>query len=574
MAANNACMDQAASSFAPPVPAAARRVAVHGGGIAGLTVAHELASRGWQVTVVEENPDAGGFFRSLRRDGDNLPSEYSWHGMGPWYHNVFDLLKQIPHGDGGTLYERALSRPIDFGIAPDLGHAQFNDTGKVPDVRRMFRMTRLDRLRWAWLMLKTWTAGQRSQREYAAINAAEAWRTVMTPTASSTWVASFGPWVGSDWVNVSLHQAGLFFCRQLTTQPTHLHAADDEGSAWEHGAGSGWLLLRGPSSEAWFEPWVAHLRTLGVQFRFGERLHRFDHEGDRITVAWLESGARVEADLHVLATNPYAAADIVERTPTLVALPTLCDFRPLTADPPHVQVSFRLAFTERIHWPRLRCALVVADSEFNLTLFAEEQVWSNNVDLGDGVASLWTGTACVSKAPGQLHGLPLERCTRQQFIDEVSHQLLRCESLDALVREANDGRPLASFAIHLIEIWPEWTFSPEGIRGRQPKWVNTTHTQRWLPDQRSPLSNLVIAGAHTRTEADVWSIEAAVESGRRAARLVEPDVTVLPQHRPWPLRRLAAIDDVLYGIGAPHVLVLLPVVVAGLLLLGLLRARR
>ena len=74
-----------------------KTVAVYGAGIAGLTAAHEFAQRGWQVSVYEANHDAGGFFRSARKAGDrNMPSEYSWHGMGPWYHNAFDLMRQIP----------------------------------------------------------------------------------------------------------------------------------------------------------------------------------------------------------------------------------------------------------------------------------------------------------------------------------------------------------------------------------------------------------------------------------------------------------------------------------------------
>lgn len=68
------------------------------------------------------------------------------------------------------------------------------------------------------------------------------------------------------------------------------------------------------------------------------------------------------------------------------------------------------------------------------------------------------------------------------------------------------------------------------------------------------MPNLVLAGAHTRTAADVWSIEAAVESGRRAAQLIEPDVTVIAQHKPAWLRRVGRIDDQLYRLRLPHVL--------------------
>jgi len=530
---------------------------VFGAGIAGLTVAHELVRRGWHVEVYEANHDAGGFFRSARCRGDrNMPSEYSWHGFGPWYHNAFAVLRQIPFDDTGSLYVRALSRPIDFGVAPDQGRAQFDDTGwLMPDVRRMFRMTRTDLLAWAWVLLKTWTAHRRSVEAYAAQPAAEVWRRVLTPTAWSTWVACFGPWIGSDWTRVSLHTAGLFFRRQLITKPRHPHPADAEGPAWSHGARSGWLLLRGPSSEFWFDRWVRDLETRGVVFHFERSLQQLEGGAAGIRAAQLADGTRVEADVFVLAVNPYATCEILARTPSLAALDELRLFAPLTRDPPHTQVSFRIAFGERIRWPRPRCAIVVADSEFDLTLFAEEQVWDPQVPLGERVRSLWTATSCVSSVPGRLTGVPVERCTEAQFVDEVKAQLLRCGALDTLIREANGGRTLASFPIERIEVWHEWTFSPDGIRPRQPKWVTTTGTQPFLPQQRTPVPNLLLAGAHTRTDADVWSVEGAVESGRRAARIVEPDVEVLPQYLPLLLRGLGKVDDALYRIGAPHVLV-------------------
>lgn len=447
-----------------------KSAAVFGGGIAGLTVAHELSRRGWSVTIFEANDEVGGFFRSTRADRDrNMPSEYSWHGMGPWYHNVFDLMKQIPFDESGTVYERSLSRPIDFGMVPDRGSAAFDDTRWV-NVRNMFRMTRLDCVRWAWLTLKTWTARRRSVEAYSRINAAEAYRPLLTDLACRTWRACFGPWVGSDWTNVSLHQVGLFFRKQLMSGPTHRHAADADGPAWSQGARSGWLLLRGPSSEAWFDPWVVEFERRGVRVLCRSELARLDHEGGRIVQASLTSGEVVQADLFVLATNPFAAAEVVARTPALAEQDQLRLLKPLIQDGPHTQVSFRIAFAERIAWPRERTAVVIADSEYNLTLFAEEQVWASGVDLGDGVASLWTGTACVARTPGRLYGLPLERCTKEQFIAEVRAQLASCGGLDALIREANEGRSWQSFPIVRLEVWHEWTFSSDGIRSPQPKW--------------------------------------------------------------------------------------------------------
>lgn len=534
-----------------------KRVAVFGAGIAGLSAAHELVRLGYQVLVYEANQEAGGFFRSARMPADgNMPSEYSWHGIGPWYHNVFDLMKQIPFSSPESMYERALSRPIDFGLAPDNGKAAFDDTLLV-NVKNMFRMSWLDVVRGSWLMFKTWTANRRTLEHYSTLNAAEAWKPRLSRTAWKTWRSSFGPWIGSDWTNVSLHTAGQFFRKQLITKPSHLHKADDEGPAWRHGSRSGWLLLRGPSSEYWFDKWVAHLERQGCKFSWKQSLLKLDYDGEKITAAHLASGEVIEADVYVLATNPFAAADILKQTPELERQDQLRLFRSLAEDGPHTQVSLRIAFSEKIAWPRKRAGIVVADSEFDLTLFAQEQAWDAEVDLGDGIQSLLTVTACVATIPGRLYGLPVARCTKEQFIEEVKAQLFRCGGLNALIKEANGGRSLSDFAIKRVEVWHEWVFSPEGIKCRQPKWVNRTSNQQYLPTQTTPVPNLVLAGAHTKTEVDVWSIEAAVESGRRAAQAIEPGVKVIAQYKPVWLRALSAVDDWLFAAGAPHVLDLL-----------------
>ena len=121
----------------------AKTVAVFGGGIAGLTAAHEFVKLGYKVKVFEANPDAGGFFRSARRKEDqDMPSEYSWHGMGPWYNNFFELIKEIPFDEHSSLYDNILSRPVVFGLAPNSGTAHFGDSNsKNVDLENLFSMT-------------------------------------------------------------------------------------------------------------------------------------------------------------------------------------------------------------------------------------------------------------------------------------------------------------------------------------------------------------------------------------------------------------------------------------------------
>ena len=352
----------------------------------------------------------------------------------------------------------------------------------------------------------------------------------------------------------------------MTTQPAHWHLADADGPAWKQGAGDGWLLLRGPSSEVWFDRWLEQLEARGLQVHYGESLREFEFDGQRIQGARLESGERIEADFYVFATNPFAAAEILERTPELERLEPLCRFKPLIADGPHTQISFRLAFSEPILFPRARTAVVLADTEFNITLCAEEQVWKKSVDLGEHIRSLWTGTTCTGGVPGRLFGLTVGHCSKEQYIEEVKAQIYACQSLDKMIRQANQGRGLADFALERFEVWHEWDFAGDQVTPRQPKWVNSTNTQPYLPTQSTAVPNLILAGAHTQTRMDLWSIGGAVESGKRAARLIDPRVQVRPQFKPVWMRILSRMDDFCFAWGAPHVLDLLALFLLAVLL--------
>ncbi|MEK9159249.1 MAG: FAD-dependent oxidoreductase [Patescibacteria group bacterium] len=530
-----------------------KSVAIFGAGISGLSATHEFARLGYAVAVYEANADAGGFFRSARMPQDQgMPSEYSWHGFGPWYHNVFDVMKQIPFDEKRTVYDAALSRPINYGIVGDRDEKAFGEENVFSMFQR-FRMTWLDKITWSILLFKTWTSNIRTKKHYSSLNAAEVWRPLMSERAWKTWRATFGPWVGCDWTRASLHHVGQFFRRNIVSYPSHIHEADEDGGAWTQGSGDGWLLLKGPSNEFWFEKWISFLRQKGVSFFWKQSLQQLSYDGKHITQALLASGEKVEADIYVLAINPFAAAEIIDRTPALAEIDQLRLFRPLIADGPHTQVSFRIAFSEKILWPKERSAFLLPDSEFNITLFAQEQVWPSDVSLGKEVKSLWTGTACVASEPGKIFNLPLENCTQEQFIEEIQSQLLRCEELQNLLRAANEGHDLHHFPILRIEVWHEWKFSPEGITPKQPKWVMSNHTQPYLPTQKTPVPNLLLAGAHTKTDADIWSIEGAVESGRRAAQIIEPSVRVIPQYKPLWLRIISSVDDVCFSLHLPHI---------------------
>ncbi len=84
-------------------------VAVLGGGVGGLSAAHELAERGFAVTVYERRERFGGKARSVSVPGTavggrkDLPGEHGFRFFPGFYKHITDTMKRIPFGtQGGT----------------------------------------------------------------------------------------------------------------------------------------------------------------------------------------------------------------------------------------------------------------------------------------------------------------------------------------------------------------------------------------------------------------------------------------------------------------------------------------
>ena len=77
------------------------KVNIYGCGISGLTIAHELIEKGFNVEMYEKKSIAGGMARTFRYNNE-VPTEHSWRGFGPFYKNTYDIMKRIPIKDSKT----------------------------------------------------------------------------------------------------------------------------------------------------------------------------------------------------------------------------------------------------------------------------------------------------------------------------------------------------------------------------------------------------------------------------------------------------------------------------------------
>jgi hypothetical protein len=107
------------------------------------------------------------------------------------------------------------------------------------------------------------------------------------------------------------------------------------------------------------------------------------------------------------------------------------------------------------------------------------------------------------------------------------------------------------------EVWYEWEFKNNKLESRNKKWVNTIINSN-RPGHKTHYDNLYITGAHCETGMSIWTMESAVESGKRCAISIINDKKLknkiqLYRHN-RPNVSLYKFDDFLYDINLPNIL--------------------
>ena len=532
-----------------------KSVGIFGGGIAGMSAAHELAIAGYDVTIYESSDSLGGMAKSYRQP-NGLPTEYSWRGYGQFYKNVFHIMSQIPSPtrQSKSVYDTELSRPVKFILTKD----DVTNTNDAYDWTNNFTLRD-----WSIVLLQMIRemASDTRVNYYATINAMDYLKQKVDPRNLSFITSIFGPWLGIDPRRTSLHHLANFFrmIQYPDLDKPYLHDADEDGPAWEHGSGSQWLVLKRPSSESWFDPWTKMLITYyHVKIHLNHTLDKFIFRNNKIVSAQVISNKIskiVQHDYYILATTPFAVKDIVIKSgPVAQADPQLKLFHGLTMDGPHIQVSFRLGFKEKIHTPEKYMAFIFPDSEFNITCYFQDAIWYKDVNLGLDNKTLISGTACISYLPGKLFQKPITELTEDEFKQEIWYQMTRCNNFNHIIAENNNGRILQDFPINVFEVWKGWNFYPN-FSFDEKKWVNSTHTNPYMPEIKTSFPNLFLAGAHVKSSVDLYSMETACATGRDAAfMIINDNQHALRVDKPIWMATLGKIDNALYAANLPNII--------------------
>src|SRR4051812_11713729 len=284
-------------------------VAVLGGGVAGLSAAHELAERGFAVTVYEQRDAPGGKARSIPVAGSgtggrtDLPGEHGFRFFPGFYRHLPDTMARIPAAGGaGTVRDHLVGATRilfaqaggpneiiapahlpesaeDFAVLARFLREAATQVGVPPQeyailVERLLTLlTSCDERREEQWDRQSWWEYTGAERRSAAF------QRFLADGLTRTLVAARGR-------EMSARTGGLVLI-QLLQDLTRAGGRADR-------------VLDAPTSEVWIDPWASHLESLGVELRVGEPVEALLLSGGRIDGATV-AGRSVRADHYVAA---------------------------------------------------------------------------------------------------------------------------------------------------------------------------------------------------------------------------------------------------------------------------------
>jgi 15-cis-phytoene desaturase len=529
-------------------------VAVLGGGVAGLSAAHELAERGFQVRIFERKTVLGGKARSIPVPDSAphgrlpLPGEHGFRFFPGFYKHVTDTMRRIPCGPHGNAFDKlAVATRI---LLARSGQTEITWLARSPatleDLRvflvELFTPLGVPPAELAYFVTRLLiVATSCAERRLAEFEKIAWWEFIAATRMSKTYQAYLGEGLTRSLVAMRAEESST---RTVgVTQLQLLYGLISPDGVFDR-------LLSGPTSEVWIDPWVQYLQKLHVEFQLGTRVAGIETDGARVTRIAVDAGQPIEADFYIMAVPVEVMAslltnDLKRAAPSIANLDKL-QTRWMNG------IQFYLAQDV----PVVNGHAIYLDSPWALTSISQRQFWTN-VDFsqfGNGaVRGILSVDISEWQAPGVIYGKPAQECTAMQIQQEVWTQLKQHLNVGGAIT-LDDANLLGWF------LDPDIVFpNPGTAANAEPLLINTAGSLQNRPEAQIELENLFLASDYVRTYTDIACMEAANEAARRAVNCVlvaagssAPPAQLWPLEEPAFLKPLQEVDRIRFGLGLPH----------------------
>lgn len=534
------------------------KVAIFGAGVAGLSAAHELINRGFEVEVYEAAAVPGGKARSVGVTGSgknglkDLPGEHGFRFFPRFYKHVIATMQEIPLPNGKGTVADNLSETSQICLA------RFDQTSvfmparfprSLKELRKIVNETlnlnlglsaqdKEDFVMKVWQLMTS--CHERRQNEYERLPWWEfmdadghslAYQTIFVKGLTRTLVAARAE-------KASTKTGGDIFIQLLFDVGRPGTSSD--------------RILNAPTNEAWIDPWISYLTKKGVRFFYNTPLKRFNCNNRKILSAVIEqNGAEknVLADYFLGAVPVEVMSNVI--TNDLVKLdPTLQNIKTLSVEVSWMNgAQFYLTRDVQISSGHA----IYIDSPWAITSISQKQFWPG-VDLskyGDGtVKGIISVDISDWDTPGDMIKKPAKQCTKQEIVDEVWHQLKRSLNVNGMIVLENSD-------LHDWYLDEDIQFTIP-LSNKEPLLVNTVNSWDLRPFSYTTIPNFFLASDYVKTYTDLATMEGANEAARRAVNgIIDASKKRVHKcelwnlHEPWWLSVFRWVDKRRYRQGLP-----------------------
>jgi hypothetical protein len=552
------------------------QVAVLGGGVGGLTAAHELAERGFQVTVFE--PKAlGGKARSIPVPGTgtdgrrDLPGEHGFRFFPGFYKNVPDTMRRIPvAGNANGVMDHlvdATQEMIIFHEGPAYLLPKFNEWGFAEGIRSTVTTIGIagsvppNEIEYFLRKIFVFQASSDARR-LGQWEKTPWWDFVNAEHFSPAYQRTFGNGLTKDLVAAKGTKASTRTIGLMALAFVYAIMAQSVPPVREaSGYGAADRLLDLPTNEAWIDPWVAHLRSLGVKFVTGGA-SKLSMDGGEIAGVTIRDGAtslEVKADYYV-AAMPVEKARVLFDDPVRAADPQLARLDRLEYD----YMNGIQFFLNRKQTNPVQGHVAFLNSPWALTSISQGVFWRNDLSAtyGDGrLKDILSVDISDFFTPGILYGKAAVDCTADEIAKECWAQVKQGFNEYADTQTAISDDMLISWFLD-----PAIVFSSgQPAVSTEPLLINTAGCWADRPESATAIPNLFLASDYVRCNIDLATMEGANEAGRQAANAIldrsgssasKASLGTLWESPTWDSAK--QLDEQLYNAGQPNELDLLP----------------
>ncbi|XEC96411.1 FAD-dependent oxidoreductase [Paenibacillus tarimensis] len=497
------------------------KVVILGGGVAGMSAAHELMERGFRVSMYESKPIPGGKARSIPVPGTgtagrrDLPGEHGFRFFPKFYRHITDTMKRIPYGRNKQGVYDNLIEGTNLGLA-------FFDRPMLPfltefpssisDLRTLLHSLFRNRLGLSeddveLYVSKLWqvltSCDLRRMLEYQRV----AWWDFIEADKQSD--AFRNIFAGLTRVLVAAKSKEANACTVGAVGATLMLDMVMPG-------GSADRLLNGPTNEVWLDPWLNYLKQGGVDYHLDakvEAIHCKEGVIQGVTIREDGQSYTVQGDYYIAAVPVEVMAGLL--TDELVqADPMLGSLRELSES---VEWMNGIQFYLNKDVPMIHGHVIFMDSPWALTGVSQSQFWPDfrMEDYGNGeVKGILSIDISDWEMPGILYGKPAMKCSAEEIKLEVWEQLKR--SLNHGEEPILTDDMLVSWFLDDDIVFP----NPHTVVNMEPLLVNRVHTWNLRPNAFTAIPNLLLASDYVRTNTDLATMEGANEAARRAVNCI------------------------------------------------------